>query len=203
MLSSKRNKLSLRTLYLRELSWDKSFAATGVNCFVSILQILGFDILLTKDLQPKLLEINACPSLSLGHESDENNPMLASVVDEAIKIPLVLDTLKLVMNQSSVEKNSADKSKKRTSVDDTALGKKSSLSEIFPAQYGHSCSPLLVLDRAAYLFLQFVHIRRNMHITMTGFRNMIRYKNCAATSNSMQIFKSLRICVVSLQHYFF
>lgn len=140
-------------------------------------KILGFDILLTKDLQPKLLEINACPSLSLSHESDENNPVLASVVDEAIKVPLVRDTLLLVMNQQpvdSVQNNSAGALKKRTSVDDTAVGKKSTLSEIFPAQYGHSCSPLLVLDRAAYLFLQFVHIRRNMHMTLTGFRTMIK-----------------------------
>lgn len=31
------------------------------------LQILGFDILLTKDLRPILLEVNASPSLTIGH----------------------------------------------------------------------------------------------------------------------------------------
>ena len=71
-----------------------------------LLQILGFDILLLEDLQPILLEINACPSLSLAHEtlgdteSLENLPPTSSVVDEAIKFPLVLDTLRLVMDES-------------------------------------------------------------------------------------------------------
>jgi tubulin polyglutamylase TTLL11 len=77
---------------------------------IKYLQILGFDILLTDDLRPILLEINACPSLSLGHDPDssgseeENASPNISVVDEAIKVPLVFDTLRLLMDELDVSK---------------------------------------------------------------------------------------------------
>lgn len=59
---------------------------------------MGFDVLLTENLKPILLEINACPSLSLGHKPEimedgaleeanlENQEPEISVVDEAIKV---------------------------------------------------------------------------------------------------------------------
>lgn len=64
-------------------------------------QILGFDILLTKSLEPVLLEINASPSLHLGAERETFygsgifQPM-RSKVDAEVKIPLVRDCLRLV-----------------------------------------------------------------------------------------------------------
>ena len=57
------------------------------------------DILVTEDLKPILLEVNANPSLRLDHEVEggagvtESQP---SPVDEEIKIPLVKDTLRLL-----------------------------------------------------------------------------------------------------------
>ncbi|XP_022084237.1 tubulin polyglutamylase TTLL11-like [Acanthaster planci] len=65
----------------------------------SCFQILGFDILVTEDLKPMLLEVNANPSLRLDYEKEvspgitESQP---SPVDEEIKIPLIKDTLKLL-----------------------------------------------------------------------------------------------------------
>ena len=69
-----------------------------IHCFFS-LQILGFDILLTEDGRPFLLEVNANPSLRIDYEN-EIAPGIAeyifSPVDEEIKKPLVMDTLLLM-----------------------------------------------------------------------------------------------------------
>lgn len=76
-----------------------------VICFW--FQIIGFDILLRKNLQPILLEINACPSLSISHTVDEgeNANSTHSVIDEAIKVPLVRDTLLLVTDKYDNERS--------------------------------------------------------------------------------------------------
>ncbi|XP_075761539.1 tubulin polyglutamylase TTLL11 isoform X3 [Pelodiscus sinensis] len=67
----------------------------GPSCF----QILGFDILLMKNLKPVLLEVNANPSMRIEHEQElspgvfENVP---SPVDEEIKVSVIRDTLRLM-----------------------------------------------------------------------------------------------------------
>ncbi|KAK2515022.1 Ttll11 [Columba guinea] len=67
----------------------------GPTCF----QILGFDILLMKNLKPMLLEVNANPSMRIEHEQElspgvfENVP---SAVDEEVKVAVIRDTLRLV-----------------------------------------------------------------------------------------------------------
>uniref|UniRef100_A0A452IIJ2 Uncharacterized protein n=1 Tax=Gopherus agassizii TaxID=38772 RepID=A0A452IIJ2_9SAUR len=67
----------------------------GPTCF----QILGFDILLMKNLEPVLLEVNANPSMRIEHEQElspgvfENVP---SPVDEEIKVAVIRDTLRLM-----------------------------------------------------------------------------------------------------------
>ncbi|XP_050782785.1 tubulin polyglutamylase TTLL11 isoform X1 [Gopherus flavomarginatus] len=67
----------------------------GPTCF----QILGFDILLMKNLKPVLLEVNANPSMRIEHEQElspgvfENVP---SPVDEEIKVAVIRDTLRLM-----------------------------------------------------------------------------------------------------------
>ncbi|NXN90121.1 TTL11 polyglutamylase, partial [Bombycilla garrulus] len=67
----------------------------GPTCF----QILGFDILLMKNLKPVLLEVNANPSMRIEHEQElspgvfENVP---SPVDEEVKVAVIRDTLRLV-----------------------------------------------------------------------------------------------------------
>ncbi|XP_074149078.1 tubulin polyglutamylase TTLL11 isoform X5 [Sminthopsis crassicaudata] len=67
----------------------------GPTCF----QILGFDILLMRNLKPILLEVNANPSMRIEHEQElspgvfENVP---SLVDEEVKVAVIRDTLRLI-----------------------------------------------------------------------------------------------------------
>ncbi|NXT13792.1 TTL11 polyglutamylase, partial [Prunella fulvescens] len=77
----------------------------GPTCF----QILGFDILLMKDLKPILLEVNANPSMRIEHEQElspgvfENVP---SPVDEKVKVAVIRDTLRLMDPQKKKRKDS-------------------------------------------------------------------------------------------------
>ncbi|NWW29733.1 TTL11 polyglutamylase, partial [Panurus biarmicus] len=76
----------------------------GPTCF----QILGFDILLMKNLKPVLLEVNANPSMRIEHEQElspgvfENVP---SPVDEEVKVAVIRDTLRLVDPQKKKRKD--------------------------------------------------------------------------------------------------
>ena len=89
----------------RELSWDEpvllkvSSVQLSTPCFSSFPQILGFDILLTENLKPMLLEVNANPSLRIDYEHELApgiSEYLHSPVDEEIKKSLVLNTLLVV-----------------------------------------------------------------------------------------------------------
>ncbi|NXR68862.1 TTL11 polyglutamylase, partial [Rhadina sibilatrix] len=79
----------------------------GPTCF----QILGFDILLMKNLKPMLLEVNANPSMRIEHEQElspgvfENVP---SPVDEEVKVAVIRDTLRLVDPQKKKKKDTQD-----------------------------------------------------------------------------------------------
>ncbi|NWH31259.1 TTL11 polyglutamylase, partial [Chloropsis hardwickii] len=76
----------------------------GPTCF----QILGFDILLMKNLKPVLLEVNANPSMRIEHEQElspgvfENVP---SPVDEKVKVAVIRDTLRLMDPQKKKRKD--------------------------------------------------------------------------------------------------
>ena len=69
--------------------------------FVSFLpfKILGFDIIVTNQMKPVLLEVNSSPSMRLDFDH-EISPgvyeVLPSPVDEEIKIPLIKDVLRIV-----------------------------------------------------------------------------------------------------------
>ncbi|KAH9505341.1 Tubulin polyglutamylase ttll11 [Bulinus truncatus] len=67
----------------------------GPTCF----QVLGFDILLLKDLEPFLLEVNSNPSLSITEEHETPTGGVEykiSAKDEEIKRKLIRDTLILI-----------------------------------------------------------------------------------------------------------
>ncbi|CAF0994912.1 unnamed protein product [Adineta ricciae] len=74
----------------------------SISCF----QIIGFDIILDNQLKPILLEINANPSLRLDFDKENEDGKcvcLPSVIDEEIKKPLVLETLKLALPKKKLD----------------------------------------------------------------------------------------------------
>ncbi|CAF1159100.1 unnamed protein product [Rotaria sordida] len=83
----------LRVEYEFELPLGKK---QNISCF----QIVGFDIILTDHLKPILLEVNANPSLRIDFDKENGAGKLiyqSSPIDEEIKKPLVLETLKLAL----------------------------------------------------------------------------------------------------------
>uniref|UniRef100_A0A915PCZ8 Tubulin polyglutamylase TTLL11 n=1 Tax=Setaria digitata TaxID=48799 RepID=A0A915PCZ8_9BILA len=175
------------------LNYEHYFYDTiGPQCF----QIIGFDILITKSLTPILLEVNSAPSLTIEHDlfnpldasTEDVKPLrVRSIVDEVIKIPLVRDTILLVLNlidvayptQSLTFNNSIHASDNcfRKIMDDMGgLGvkRKCHLSEIFPCRYGQSSGHLLFLDKAVYLFMQFINLKQTTVLFISGARNFLK-----------------------------
>ncbi|XP_077987227.1 tubulin polyglutamylase TTLL11-like [Glandiceps talaboti] len=176
----------------------------GPSCF----QILGLDILLTSDMKPYLLEINANPSYRLDYDHEVSPGLfetLPSPVDEEIKIPLVKDTLKLVkpVRRITCQSTSASASGRPSSTDpdditlemselqvngSTKRGRnnkstESCLEELFPAKYGEQYEFVRILERIAYLFNHFLGIRGSLRIGPTGFRTFTR--RCKLCANGL------------------
>ncbi|XP_076999169.1 tubulin polyglutamylase TTLL11 isoform X2 [Tamandua tetradactyla] len=172
----------------------------GPTCF----QILGFDILLMKNLKPILLEVNANPSMRIEHEQElspgvfENVP---SLVDEEVKVAVIRDTLRLMdplkkkrENQSrQLEKPLAGKEDPVES--EIAVPPDSStsseahlpsicLKQVFP-KYAKQFNYLRLVDRMANLFIRFLGIKGTMKLGPTGFRTFIR--NCRLSSSSLSM----------------
>ncbi|VDM94105.1 unnamed protein product, partial [Onchocerca ochengi] len=167
------------------LNYEHYFYDTiGPQCF----QIIGFDILITKNLIPILLEVNSAPSLTIEHDIfnlfDENKENIEtlkvrSIVDEVIKIPLVRDTILLVLNliDNVYPQPLANNNYSRKVIDDMdELGAKRrcQLTEIFPCRYGQSSGHLLFLDKAVYLFMQFVNLKQTTVLIISGARTFLK-----------------------------
>uniref|UniRef100_H0VGB1 Tubulin polyglutamylase TTLL11 n=1 Tax=Cavia porcellus TaxID=10141 RepID=H0VGB1_CAVPO len=170
----------------------------GPTCF----QILGFDILLMKNLKPMLLEVNANPSMRIEHEHElspgvfENVP---SLVDEEVKVAVIRDTLRLMdplkkkrENQSQqLEKSPAEK---ENPLDHELAGAPDTnpeahlpsicLKQVFP-KYAKQFNYLRLVDRMANLFIRFLGIKGTMKLGPTGFRTFIR--NCKLSSSNLSM----------------
>ncbi|XP_036094292.1 tubulin polyglutamylase TTLL11 isoform X4 [Rousettus aegyptiacus] len=171
----------------------------GPTCF----QILGFDILLMKNLKPILLEVNANPSMRIEHEQElspgvfENVP---SLVDEEVKVAVIRDTLRLMdplkkkreSQSQQLEKPLAAKDDPDSELAIASSGNAYSeahlpsicLKQVFP-KYAKQFNYLRLVDRMANLFIRFLGIKGSMKLGPTGFRTFIR--NCKLSSSSLSM----------------
>ncbi|KAM5327983.1 tubulin polyglutamylase TTLL11 isoform 1-T1 [Glossophaga mutica] len=172
----------------------------GPTCF----QILGFDILLMKNLKPILLEVNANPSMRIEHEQElspgvfENVP---SFVDEEVKVAVIRDTLRLMdplkkkRESQSQPLEKPEAGKEEPSDSDLAIASDGNpnpeahlpsicLKQVFP-KYAKQFNYLRLVDRMANLFIRFLGIKGTMKLGPTGFRTFIR--NCKLSSSSLSM----------------
>ncbi|XP_068929858.1 tubulin polyglutamylase TTLL11 [Petaurus breviceps papuanus] len=179
----------------------------GPTCF----QILGFDILLMKNLKPMLLEVNANPSMRIEHEQElspgvfENVP---SLVDEEVKVAVIRDTLRLIdpLKNKKKEKRSEQcnkisgmKEESRGGTDEPQpaeifdaeayMNNEASLpsiclKQVFP-KYAKQFNYLRLVDRMANLFIRFLGIKGTTRLGPTGFRTFIR--NCKLSSSTFSM----------------
>ncbi|KAM6170015.1 tubulin polyglutamylase TTLL11 [Rhynchocyon petersi] len=172
----------------------------GPTCF----QILGFDILLMKNLKPILLEVNANPSMRIEHEQElspgvfENVP---SIVDEEVKVAVIRDTLRLMDPLKNKTESQSQKMEKPLAGKEDTLGNGMAtapddstnseahlpsicLKQVFP-KYAKHFNYLRLVDRMANLFIRFLGIKGTMKLGPTGFRTFIR--NCKLSSSSLSM----------------
>ncbi|XP_030063416.1 tubulin polyglutamylase TTLL11 isoform X2 [Microcaecilia unicolor] len=174
----------------------------GPTCF----QILGFDILLTKNLKPMLLEVNGNPSMKIEHEQELAPGVVEyvpSLVDEEVKVAVIRDTLRLVdpmkkkysrkhsnVSENSTEKKDVDDDLFSTKPEkDAVINPESSLpslclKQVFP-KYAKQFNYLRLKDRIASLFIRFLGIKGTMKLGPTSFRTFIR--NCKLSNNSFSM----------------
>uniref|UniRef100_A0A7M4FXG6 Tubulin tyrosine ligase like 11 n=1 Tax=Crocodylus porosus TaxID=8502 RepID=A0A7M4FXG6_CROPO len=147
----------------------------GPTCF----QILGFDILLMKNLKPMLLEVNANPSMRIEHEQElspgvfENVP---SPVDEEVKVAVIRDTLRLM--------DPYKKKKKDNLKSPEASLPSPCLKQVFP-KYAKQFNYLRLVERVAALFIRFLGVKGTMRLGPTGFRTFVR--NCKLSNSNFSM----------------
>ncbi|XP_041581872.1 tubulin polyglutamylase TTLL11 isoform X2 [Vulpes lagopus] len=169
-----------------------------------VAQILGFDILLMKNLKPILLEVNANPSMRIEHEQElspgvfENVP---SLVDEEVKVAVIRDTLRLMDPLKNKREKQSQPHKKPlagkegpsdcepagtsdTNPNPEAHLPSICLKQVFP-KYAKQFNYLRLVDRMANLFIRFLGIKGSMKLGPTGFRTFIR--NCKLSSSSLSM----------------
>ncbi|KAM9595902.1 tubulin polyglutamylase TTLL11 isoform 2-T3 [Morphnus guianensis] len=175
----------------------------GPTCF----QILGFDILLMKNLKPMLLEVNANPSMRIEHEQElspgvfENVP---SPVDEEVKVAVIRDTLRLVdpqkkkrkdtqcqtlehvseANEELLDTGPADRPEYDTTKSPEAGLPSLCLKQVFP-KYAKQFNYLRLVDRVAALFIRFLGVKGTTKLGPTGFRTFIR--NCKLSNSNFSM----------------
>ncbi|XP_067294745.1 tubulin polyglutamylase TTLL11 [Pseudorasbora parva] len=167
----------------------------GPTCF----QILGFDILLMKNLKPVLLEVNANPSMRIEHEQEVSPGVyeyVPSPVDEEVKVGVIRDTLRLMdpaPRKQHVTSNTGGGSPEEAIVVETGSDEKESvtdslptlcLKQVFP-KYTKQFNYLRVVERIAAIFLRYLGVKGTMRLGPTGFRTFIR--NCKLSNSSFSM----------------
>ncbi|XP_051519551.1 tubulin polyglutamylase TTLL11 isoform X2 [Myxocyprinus asiaticus] len=167
----------------------------GPTCF----QILGFDILLMKNLKPVLLEVNANPSMRIEHEQEVSPGVfeyVPSPVDEEVKVGVIRDTLRLMdpaQRKQHVTTNTGGSSSEEAIVVKAETFDKEGLAESLPSlclkevfpKYTKQFNYLRVVEHIAGIFLRFLGVKGTMRLGPTGFRTFIRNCNLSNSSFSM------------------
>lgn len=175
----------LKVFYQAEIPPGKP----GPTCF----QILGFDILLMKNLKPILLEVNSNPSMRIEHEQEVAPGVfeyVPSPVDEEVKVNVIRDTLRLMdprcKNQvlprpgaEPCEDVPVEADPQVNSPEDTLPSL--CLKQVYP-KYAKQFNHLRLVERIAALFIRFLGVKGNMRLGPTAFRTFIR--SCKLSTNS-------------------
>ncbi|XP_043914517.1 tubulin polyglutamylase TTLL11 [Protopterus annectens] len=201
----------LKVYYQAEIPQGKP----GPSCF----QILGFDILLVKNLKPVLLEVNANPSMRIEHEHEISPGVfeyVPSPVDEEVKVAVIRDTLRLIdpskrknnftqslqsdhVPETTKEEEIFNDSHSNFQEQDAGMHRENSLpslclKQVFP-KYAKQFSYLRVVERITNLFIRFLGIRGTTKLGSTGFRTFIR---CCKLSNSSLSMASVDILYIDI-----
>ncbi|XP_053267895.1 tubulin polyglutamylase TTLL11 isoform X1 [Pleuronectes platessa] len=176
----------------------------GPTCF----QILGFDILLMKNLKPILLEVNSNPSMRIEHEKEVSSGVfeyVPSPVDEEVKVGVIRDTLRLMdpghmkpSGKSSQLRAGGFEHKEEIPIETETQDRSSDegalpslcLKQVYP-KYTKQFNYLRLVERIASLFIRFLGVKGNMRLGPTAFRTFIRtckLSNSNFTMASVDIF---------------
>uniref|UniRef100_A0A8C7E5T8 Tubulin tyrosine ligase like 11 n=1 Tax=Naja naja TaxID=35670 RepID=A0A8C7E5T8_NAJNA len=170
----------------------------GPSCF----QILGFDILLMKNLKPILLEVNANPSMKIEHEQQVSPGVthnIPSPVDEEVKVAVIRDTLRLVDPHKKKKKQKHHEQPDKEGFFEEELENKPELGESPPPEaeppticlkevlpkYAKQFSYLRLVERIAALFIRFLGVKGTTKLGPTGFRMFIRNSKISNSGFSM------------------
>ncbi|XP_060719193.1 tubulin polyglutamylase TTLL11 isoform X2 [Tachysurus vachellii] len=163
----------------------------GPTCF----QILGFDILLMKNLKPVLLEVNANPSMRIEHEQEVSPGVfeyVPSPVDEEVKVGVIRDTLRLMdpAQRKPPTSNILGRTPEETITMEAGPDEKAELVESLPSlclkqvfpKYMKQFDYLRIIERITDIFLRFLGVKGTMKLGPTSFRTFIR--NCKLSNSS-------------------